>query len=162
MTWTYSGNPSASALDAIRFLIGDTDTNDPLISNEEIAWVNSEASGSSSGTTALYDAAYRSCLFVASKLARLADKSIGDLQVSMSQKAQGYLRQSQELKALAQRHGGVPTPYAGGISISDKDIDEDNSDSVRPYFSTGQFSNVDDGAGIQDQTGIQYFGAGAD
>jgi hypothetical protein len=162
MTWSYSGNPAASANDAIRFLIGDTDTTDQLLSNEEIAWVNSEACGTTTGTTALYDAAYRACLMIASKLARLADKQIGDLSVSLSQKAEGYRTQALELKVLSARKGLVPTPYAGGISISDKEIDDEDSDSVRPYFQTGQFENFRDGGKQNDMRGIQYYGPGAD
>lgn len=145
MTWTYSGNPSATAKDAIRFLIGDTDTNDQLLSDEEIAWVNTEASGTSTSTSDLYDAAYRCCVTIASKLARQADKSIGDLSVKLSQKADGYLKQADALKQLSMRSSGVPVPYAGGITISDKDIDEDNSDINRQWFATGQFTNRRDG-----------------
>jgi hypothetical protein len=162
MTWTYSGDPDSTALDAIRFLIGDTDTNDQLLSNEEISWVNSEASGSSTATTALYDAAMRCCLTIASKLAREADKQIGDLSVSMSQRAKAYREQAVELKNLATREGTVPTPYAGGITISDKDIDEENSDIFRSWFSSGQFENVRDGGRSQTIRGIHYFGPGAD
>lgn len=162
MTWTYSGNPSATAKDAIRFLIGDTDTNDQLLSDEEIAWVNSESSGSSTAITALYDAAYRCCVTIASKLAREADKQIGDLQVSLSQRANNYRTQAQELKSLSMREGGVPVPYAGGITISDKDIDQENSDIFQPWFSSGQFENVRDGGRTQTIQGIQYFGPGAD
>ncbi len=37
MSWTYSGNPTASALDEVRFLITDTDQTKPYtLSNEEI------------------------------------------------------------------------------------------------------------------------------
>ena len=39
MTWTYSGNPSSTERDAVRFLVGDTDTNDQLLSNEEIDYL---------------------------------------------------------------------------------------------------------------------------
>jgi hypothetical protein len=162
MAWTYGGDPSANARDAIRFLIGDTDTTDQLLSDEEIAWVNSEASGTSTGTTALYDAAYRCCLTVASKLAREADKQIGDLSVSMSQRAKAYREQAASLKALSGREGGVPIPYAGGITISDKEIDEENSDLFRSWFSSGQFENVRDGGRSQTIRGVQYFGPGAD
>lgn len=162
MSWTYGGDPSANARDAIRFLIGDTDTTDQLLSDEEIAWVNSEASGTSTGTTALYDAAYRCCLTIASKLAREADKQIGDLSVSMSQRAKAYREQAASLKALSGREGGVPIPYAGGITISDKEIDEENSDIFRTWFSSGQFENVRDGGRSQTIRGVQYFGPGAD
>jgi hypothetical protein len=162
MAWTYGGDPSANARDAIRFLIGDTDTTDQLLSDEEIAWVNSEASGTSTGTTALYDAAYRCCLTIASKLAREADKQIGDLSVSMSQRAKAYREQASSLKELSGREGGVPIPYAGGITISDKEIDEENSDIFRTWFSSGQFENVRDGGRSQTIRGVQYFGPGAD
>jgi len=161
MAWTYGGDPSANARDAIRFLIGDTDTTDQLLSDEEIAWVNTEASGTSTGTTALYDAAYRCCLTIASKLAREADKQIGDLSVSMSQRAKAYREQAASLKALSGREGGVPIPYAGGITISDKEIDEENSDIFRTWFSSGQFENVRDGGRSQTIRGVQYFGPGA-
>ena len=39
MTWSYSGNPGSSTLNEIRFLIQDTDTNDQLLSNEEIEYL---------------------------------------------------------------------------------------------------------------------------
>jgi hypothetical protein len=162
MTWTYSGDPSGSARDAIRFLIGDTDTDDQLLSDEEIAWVNSEAGGTPTSTVALYDAAMRCCLTIASKLAREADKQIGDLSVSMSQRAKAYREQATELKNLSTREGAVPVPYAGGITISDKDIDEENSDIFRTWFSSGQFENVRDGARTNTIRGVQYFGPGAD
>lgn len=148
MTWTYSGDPATNARDSIRFLVGDTDTNDQLLSDEEIAWVNNQITGSDSSTDSLYTAAYRCMLTIASKFSRLADQAVGDLRVSMSQKAHGAREQAKELKYLAQSEGGTPTPYAGGITVSDKEIDLDNSDLVKPYFRSGQFANTSDwGAG---------------
>jgi hypothetical protein len=80
----------------------------------------------------------------------------------MSQKAEAYRKQAMVLQAQAKEYNFVPIPYAGGISISDKEIDDDNSDSFRPWFSSGQFQNLQDGAARQSQTGIEYFGSGAD
>jgi hypothetical protein len=162
MTWSYSGDPSSSAMNSIRFLIGDTDTTDQLLSNEEILWVNTEASGTSTGVNALYDAAYRCCLTIASKLARLADKQIGDLNVKFSQKAQGYLTQAAYFNSLAVSQNFTPIPYAGGISISDKEIDQDNSDLFRSWFASGQFQDVADGGNMNLASGVQIFGPGAD
>jgi hypothetical protein len=66
----------------------------------------------------------------------------------MSQKARGAREQAKELKVLAQSEGGTPTPYAGGLTISDKELDLDDSDLVQPYFRSGQFANTTDyGAG---------------
>ena len=53
MVWSYSGNPADSAVDAVRFLTGDTDTNDQLLDNEEIAWTNNQVTGSDTAITAL-------------------------------------------------------------------------------------------------------------
>ena len=158
MTWTYGGDPSASALAAIRFLTGDTDTNDQLINDEEIAWTNNQVTGSDTATTALYEVSYRVMVAIASKFSRLADQSVGDLKVDMFQKATNAREQAALLKQQALREGNPPTPYAGGISVSDKEIDEENSDIVQPYFSRGQWTNSRGGANDV----IANFGAGAD
>ena len=161
MTWTYSGNPSSSAVDAIRFLIGDTDSTDPLLSNEEISWVNLEQTGSATSTADLYTSAYYACQAIGAKLSRLADKSIGDLSVSLSQKAVAFRELAKDLQAHANRQS-APIPYAGGLTYSDKEIDTENYDSVRPYFRSGQFEDVRDGGKTNTNQGIQYFGAGSD
>jgi len=144
MTWTYSGDPATNARDSIRFLVGDTDTNDQLVSDEEIAWTNSEVTGSGTATTDLYTVAYRVMIAIASKFSRLANQAIGDMRVDLSQKADNARKQAEELRALAGRENLVPVPYAGGISISDKLIDRGNSDRVDPFFTSGQFANTSD------------------
>jgi len=154
MAWTYSGDPDSSALNAIRFLCGDTDTNDQLLANEEITWVNKQVTGSTTSTDSLYDVASRCCTTIASKFSRLADQSVGDLKVSMSQKAVAYRLQAEELKGLAGREGSVPVPYAGGLTISGKETDRDNSDQIQPYFSSGQFTNKEEG-GIKAQSSVE-------
>jgi len=158
MTWTYSGDPATNARDAVRFLTGDTDTNDQLVNDEEIAWTNNQVTGSDTATTALYEVSYRVMVAIASKFSRLADQAVGDLKVDMFQKATNAREQAKLLYAQASREGNTPTPYAGGISVSDKEIDEDNSDIVQPYFSRGQWTNSRGGANDV----IANFGAGAD
>ena len=88
---------------------------------------------------------YRGCVTIASKFSRLADQAIGDMRVSMSQKAKAYREQAAYLLEMAGREGSVPTPFAGGITISDKEIDLDNSDLVRAGFYKGQFDDNRDG-----------------
>ena len=161
MTWSYTGNPGSSAKDAIRFLIGDTDTTDQLLSDEEIAWLNLEQTGSATSTDDLYYTAHYACHSIAAKLARLADKSIGGLSVSLSQKANAYLTQAKELFKHAQRTS-APLPYAGGITISDKEIDQENSDLYAGFFRSGQFQDTRDGGKTNTNQGVQYFGPGSD
>ena len=161
MTWTYSGDPNASARDAIRFLVGDTDTTEQLLSDEEIAWINIQASGSATATDSLYECGHRACHAISAKFARQADKQIGDLQVQLSQRAAAYRAMADDLRQMSLRENTVPVPYAGGITISDKNIDADNPDIYRGRFRSGQFDDVRDGGGLNTSTGVQYFPYGA-
>lgn len=42
MSWTYSGDPSGSQLDRLRFLVGDTNEDEPIMQNEEIQFLIAE------------------------------------------------------------------------------------------------------------------------
>lgn len=42
MSWTYSGNPATSARDSLRFLIGDTNINEPIMQDEELDYLITE------------------------------------------------------------------------------------------------------------------------
>ena len=64
----------------------------------------------------------------------------------MFQKATNAREQAALLKQQALREGNTPTPYAGGIKISDKDIDQENPDIVPEFFSRGQWTNKRGGA----------------
>ena len=90
---------------------------------------------------------------------RLADQAVGDMRVDMSQKAKAYRDQAAWLLELAGREGSVPTPYAGGITLTDKEIDWNNTDLVRPGFRKGQFDDTRDG---NPSTDLRPLWAGAD
>ena len=45
MSWSYSGNPQNSAIDECRFLIGDTNEESPIMQDEEIQYIITEANG---------------------------------------------------------------------------------------------------------------------
>ena len=76
MTFTYSGDPSTSTRNYVRFLINDTDSTDPLFTDEELNYVISEA-----GSNAFKSA--RECAeILIARFSRLADsssKSVGDI-----------------------------------------------------------------------------------
>lgn len=98
MTWTYSGDPSDSDVDAVRFLVGDTDTTDQLLTNEEIQYLVDEQGSAHTAAAAAANA-------IAAKFSRKADesKSVGDLSLSnsYSQRAKSYLDLSTSLQARA-------------------------------------------------------------
>ena len=39
MTWSYSGNPASSDLDRYRFLLSDTNPDEPILQDEEIGFI---------------------------------------------------------------------------------------------------------------------------
>lgn len=101
MTWTYSGNPSASNLDKVRFLCGDTDTTNQQVSNEEITFLLTEWNSNA------YIAASEACVAIAGKLAAKADmsRSVGDLSISTQYGAQAktFLERADRLREQAGR-----------------------------------------------------------
>lgn len=83
MSWSYSGDPTTSPLDQVRFLIGDTDENAPLLLDAEISFAITEEATPNAA------AAY-CCETLARKFAKEVDKTIGPLRVSLSQKSKAY------------------------------------------------------------------------
>ena len=45
MSWNYSRNPASSALDELRFIIGDTNEAEPIMQDEEITYLITESNG---------------------------------------------------------------------------------------------------------------------
>src|SRR3990172_6674772 len=122
MTWTYSSTDLSTDLAKVRSLTGDTDTNDQQLTDEEIDFYLDNAGN-------LYYAAANASEALAGKYQRRVDKSVGRASLAASQRAKGY-------RAQAAVYSGI-TPYVGGISESDKDAIEDDSDRVRPLFVKG-------------------------
>lgn len=112
MTWTYGGDPSGSDRDKVRFSIGDTNTADQQMTDEEIAYlITTHGVG-----LAIVKAAYA----LAGKYARMSDKAVGDLSIKYSQRARAYLDLAKELDKdwdEAQNLSGlaIPLAEAGGI-----------------------------------------------
>lgn len=104
MTWTYSGNPASSDRDAVRFLVADTDSTDPLITDEEIAYLIAIY------TEAPY-AAVGAARAIAAKFSREADqaRTVGDLTLSesLSQKSTQYHHLADHLQGLS---SGITLP----------------------------------------------------
>ena len=90
MTFTYVG-PATSDRDKVRFLIQDTDSNSPHMTDEEINWLITEWAD-------VYDAAANAADILAGSYAHKADysKSVGDLSLNET-----FSTQSQRFSALA-------------------------------------------------------------
>lgn len=144
MTWSYSGDPSASNVDEIRFWAQLTDTNDQHLTNEEITFVRTIESSNVA-------AAARCCEILATKYAREADiraGSDGELSIKFSQISEQFMARAKDLRSSAVAYA---SPWAASISITEKQDQEDNTDRVGPAFERNQFDdNTSDVGLVQD------------
>lgn len=113
MAWTYSGDPSSNNKDEIRFLVGDTDTNDQLIQDEEINFLLTKWL-SVHGTT--FYVASIVCETIAAKFAREASYSADGVSVSLSELQDKFKRQAETLRAQHKELFVGGAPDVGGIS----------------------------------------------
>lgn len=128
MTWTYS-DPSTNDKDAVRFLVGDTDTNDQLVSDEEIEFFIEEFPSSK------YHAAAEVAESIAAKFAREVSHSGDGLSYSAEQLHQNYAALAERLRKQARRrHRSGAGPYVGGISWREREMADADSDKIPTSF----------------------------
>jgi hypothetical protein len=138
MAWSY--DPTlATDKDRVRFMIGDTDTDDQQLQDEEILFLIEQYD-------TLYGAAAAAANALAAKNARYADKWVGDLKILASQMSRAYReladrfsRQGVDAAMLAATQWGVPT--AGGVYAEDKAQYEADPSLAQPFFKRGIHDN---------------------
>lgn len=125
----YGGAPLTSNTDALKFLVGDQSTSSAteLLSTAECNYLLSVYGGPRA-------AAPYAAESIAADLAVKVDKAVGDLRLGLEKQFDHYMT----LAASLRRAGSFSAvPYAGGISVSDKQGVEADSDRVPPMFSVG-------------------------
>lgn len=135
MTWSYSGDPGDSPLDEIRFLIQDTNTDDQLLSNEEINYLYNAYEDE-------YSAAIACIVSLIASAARSVEESkkVGDL--SLSLKTGARLQQWEALLKRLESEGFRRFPAAPAVNAnsllptSKRDPEHEGSD-----FVVGQMDN---------------------
>lgn len=128
---TYSGDPENSDSDKVRFLIGDTDNDDLLLSDTEISSLLQNRSPK--------QAAIAAAKRIAAQFSRLASQRLGDYAEEAQQKADNYRQLVEELREEVGGQSGQEATAA--IFESEKDELKDTDDWVEPRFSTGQFDS---------------------
>ena len=113
-SYTYSGDPATSPLDAVRFHLQDTA--DPgLLTDNEIRFLLAEEGDNP------YRAAYAGCLTLSRRYAgKSGSRTIGDVSISYGTIAKTYTDLAPSLLSRSGR-SSVPTPYLGGLHQGDKD-----------------------------------------
>lgn len=130
--WSYSGDPGARRLDAVRFLIQDTDPANPLQRDAEILWALAQ-------NVNLYRAAASCADTIAMKYASDSNtnRSVGDLSISVQHKGRSkeYTALAVSLRAQATSLG-APMPSAGSVGAIRQFIigEGDNPSTGLPNF----------------------------
>jgi hypothetical protein len=129
VTFTYSGDPSTSTRNAVRFLINDTDSTDALFSDEELNYLITEWG------TNVYEISRACCETLVSRFNRLADstsKSVGDISVSESYTAKAGQYQDLANSFLARKMRKSPPTFKVNAdamkSTNDRTVDDYNTD----------------------------------
>jgi hypothetical protein len=118
MTFTYSGNPSNSPLDEVRFYIQDTNTSDQLLSDEEINYLIAK-------WYPIYVSfilvAANACDIISSKFAREVTYSADGVSIGANELQQKYTQLAKSLRdqyKMEQNVGGAPD--VGGIMYGEE------------------------------------------
>ena len=124
MSWSY--DPVKTDKDKVRLLIGDTDKCNRLLEDEEIdCFLLVDCSP--------LRAAVSAAEAISATLATCVDEKVGQVSQSNSQAAEAFLALANRLRRRADEQS-LGDAYAGGISIADKELREENTDRVRPKF----------------------------
>ncbi len=124
MAWTYNTSVlNTDPMTQVRFLVGDTDTTDQLVQDEEINFILTQEAGT-------YRSAAQVCIGIAAKFGRQAQRTVGSLSISANQKHEQYKALAQDLRRRANLS---TTFYAGGLTQSGKDSVNSDDDRVVPF-----------------------------
>lgn len=146
MTFTYSGDPSESDLNAVRFLIGDTEPDEPLLQDEEIIYLNSQWSQSHS----VYWAASMAAEAIAARFAREVAVHSDSQNVSTTELQQKYQTLAIQLRMQHQQMMAGGYVDAGGL------LKNEFKDPNVKSLAFGRGMHDDPEAGQQDLGDIDY------
>lgn len=136
MAWTYTNNPANVPRDAVRLLVGDTDTTDQKATDEAIAFFLSQAANDT------YLAAALSARSIAATYATYVDTKFESVSSDYSQLRDNYYALASRLEAQAKKYGstGLGVPAAGGLTYTDLEAADEDTDRVKPKFRQDQFA----------------------
>jgi hypothetical protein len=134
-TWSYTGNPATRAIDAVRFLSGDTDSSNALVGDYEITFLLTEWNNDT------YLAAAAVCEAGAGKAASKSDqsKSVGDLSISTQYagQAKSFTDRAASLRLQAARKSPpLPTYDSSAVGTFEFSVGMDRFTASTGYTTT--------------------------
>lgn len=115
MSWSYGGDPANSPIDAVRFMIGDTDENEQILTDEEIQFLIDTY-----GDNPLL-LEYHAFAHMATVFARAIKRSLGPQSEDPTARLAYFQSKAKELKAklaaggLAESHNAYPKIFRKGM-----------------------------------------------
>lgn len=131
LEWTYDKQFATENRDVVRFLIGDTIEEKPLLDDREIQY-------SLDTHVNVLIAAAVCCEAVAAKFSQKSDMRIGDISKKLGQVAKAYRTRANELRNQAAL---CAEPFFGGVLDSADDALLSDSDVNRTKFQLGRFDH---------------------
>lgn len=130
MTWTYSGDPSLTPIDAVHYLIGDTNAASPLATDEECRYaLRQEGQNAFLAAASLADTKARSFIH-----APVSVKD-GTTAINYGDQVKAWSMLAAELRTQASIRTSIGI-YVGGQSVSEHQGDAHHNDLVQPFATT--------------------------
>lgn len=145
MSWDYDptnldDTTDAGRLNLVRLLIGDTDTLDQQVQNEEIEFALATEDND------IYGAASWVAKTLVAKYARLVDTDLdGQLAESYSQLYDHYSSLADKLEGQKNSKSATLGVFAGGIKISEMEQAERDPNRVKPFYRRNSYQYPKDG-----------------
>ncbi len=141
MAWSYEETDlrtttASGRLNTVRLLLGDTDSNDQQVQNEEIAFALAQNNNN------VYYAGAWCARIVAAKYSRKVTTSIDNaISADYSDLAKQYNKLAESLEYQGKKSGAVVGIKAGGITKSGIDAVRANTNRIAPSFRRDRFRN---------------------
>lgn len=141
MSWSYDAtdldkDTASGRLNTVRLLVGDTDTTDQQVQNEEITFALSETNDN------VYYAAAWVARTIASQYSRRVNTQLdGALSADYSDLAKQFNSLAEKLEYQGKKAGGVVGVLAGGISKTKVESVRSNTDRIEGSFRRDRFRN---------------------
>jgi hypothetical protein len=132
MSWSYSPSLSVDK-DKVRFLIGDVDSTNQVVQDEEILWALTVEKNVWMAAAAIADA-----LAAKFQNANVESLRAGELEI-VYKRINDLQSLSKSLRTRGMLH---MLPSAGGVFGSDRTNYEENTSLIQPYFRVGMHDNT--------------------
>jgi hypothetical protein len=129
--FSYGGDPSFSASDAVRFLVGDTNAKRPLLDDREVAHAISKYTDQNLAAAFLADHLF-------GKFAAMSDFSVGPVRKNYSKVAELFKLKAQYLRDESAK---LAIPSFPATTHASKDTLSQNTGLTEPSFSVGISDN---------------------